>query len=56
MQQDQSAETEQNLLAQGPPDIDFKIKFAEIKQHARVRLFVIVFIITVFIMVILPDQ
>ena len=34
----QSAEGEQNLLSQTTPDIDFKVKFAEIKQHARVRL------------------
>eukprot|EP00112_Aurelia_sp_Birch-Aquarium-sp1_P006770 Seg1740.4 transcript_id=Seg1740.4/GoldUCD/mRNA.D3Y31 product="Dynactin subunit 1" protein_id=Seg1740.4/GoldUCD/D3Y31 len=33
--EDHSAETEQNLLSQATPDIDFKIKFAEIKQHAR---------------------
>jgi len=31
----QSAEGEQNLLSQTTPDIDFKVKFAEIKQHAR---------------------
>ncbi|XP_065071441.1 dynactin subunit 1-like [Rhopilema esculentum] len=34
-QQDQSAESDQALLSQAAPEIDFKIKFAEIKQHAR---------------------
>eukprot|EP00794_Sanderia_malayensis_P005248 gene5248-5912_t len=34
-QEDQSSEGERNVLPHGTPDIDFKIKFAEIKQHAR---------------------